>query len=139
MAAKRLFLTGLGLMVFFGLGHFTGFLQGYSAARHDPGMAELTRAMQAHTTSALGFSPSILDFREYFSLNFSILMLLAAAMGFAMVLANPDRARVIRRLSPLYIAAMLLLLGTSWFFSVVQGLMICPLIAVVFGLAWWRA
>ena len=103
-------------------------------------MADLTtRAMREHKTSVLGFEPSILDFREYFSLNFSILLLLAAALGFvAMSIAAPQPA-LIRQLASIYVVAMLLLLGTSVYFSVFRGIVSCLLIAILFGMSWWFA
>lgn len=140
MLAWRLFVSGLGMMCLFAAGHFAGFLQAARAARRDPDMADLTRAMREHTTSLLGFRPSVLDFREYFSLNFSILMLLAAALGFV-ALSEPalQQTATIRQLSVVYAAGMLVLLGTSVFFSVVQGIIGCLLIAVLFALAAWFA
>jgi hypothetical protein len=82
MLARRLFISGLSVTVLFAAGHFFGFLQAARAARSDPGMANLTRAMREYKANVLGFTPSILDFREYFSLNFSVLLMLAAALGF---------------------------------------------------------
>ncbi len=73
LLATRLFLSGLILTVLFALGHLAGFLQTARAARRDPQLAELTRAMRGHKVNLLGFQPSLLDFREYFSLNFSVL------------------------------------------------------------------
>jgi hypothetical protein len=139
MIARRLFTGGLVMTALFAVGHFFGFLQAARAARSDPGMADLTRAMREYKTSVLGFRPSILDFREYFSLNFSILLLLAAALGFAALAAGPDVGATIRRLAPVYVIAMLALLGTSLGFSVIQGVISCLLIAAMFALAWWYA
>lgn len=139
MAAPRLFLSGLIVMALFAVGHLGGFLQAAYAARHDPAMADLTRAMRAQQASLLGFHPSVLDFREYFSLNFSILLLLASGLGFATLGVTPDRVAAIRALSPLYVAAMTLPFGTSLYFSVAQGIVTCLAIAVLFGLAWLLA
>ena len=139
MLGKNLFLSGLVVMGFFALGHLGGFLQAAYSTRHDSAMADLTKVMREHKTSLLGFQPSILDFREYFSLNFSILLLLASAIGFAMIATGGDQWVIIRTLSPVYVVAMLLLLGTSFYFSVVQGIILCPIIAILFGLAWWIA
>jgi hypothetical protein len=139
MLAKRFFMSGLYVTVLFAVGHFFGFVQAARAARSDPGMADLTRAMREHKTNVLGFTPSILDFREYFSLNFSVLLMLAAALGFAALSASPDVAATIRRLAPVYVVAMLTLLGTSLGFSVIQGAISCLLLTVLFALAWWLA
>lgn len=140
MLARRLFLGGLGAMCLFAAGHFAGFLQAARAARKDPNMADLTRAMREHTTTLLGFRPSILDFREYFSLNFSILLVLAAALGFVAV-SNPSlqQPATLRQLSVVYAVALLVLLGSSVYFSVVQGIIGCLAIAVLFLLAAWLA
>ncbi len=101
MLAKQLLASGLILMGLFALAHLGGFLHAAHTARHDPGMAELTRAMRDHKSNLLGFQPSILDFREYSSLNFSTLLLLASAAGFSMLSVTPDQIAVIRALSPL--------------------------------------
>jgi len=139
MPGKRLFVSGLIVMCLFALGHLGGFLQGARAARHDPSMADLTRAMKEYKTSVFGFHASLLDFREYFSLNFSILLFLAAALGFVSLGIAEDQLRAIRTLSQLYLVAFLLLLGTSLYFSVFQGILTCASIAILFGLAWWLA
>lgn len=139
MLATRLFLSGLILTVLFALGHLAGFLQAARAARQDPKLAEITRAMREYKVNLLGFQPSLLDFREYFSLNFSILLLFAAALGFLALSIAPDQAASIRKLSATYVAAMALLLGTSVYFSVFQGIVSCTVIIVLFGLAWWTA
>jgi len=134
--ANKLFVAGLVLEAGFGVAHFGGFLQACRAARQDPGLADLTRDMRAHVQPLLGFRPSILDFREYFSANFSVLLLLAAGLGFAGLAVAADRTAAIRVFSPIYTAAMVLLLGTSIYFSVVQGIITCSCIAVLFALAW---
>ncbi len=79
MTASSFYTAGLVLTALFGFGHFTGFLQATRAARHDPDLADLTRSMRQKKTRLLGFEASILDFREYFSLNFSILLWMASA------------------------------------------------------------
>jgi hypothetical protein len=139
MLARRLFVSGLITMCLFACAHFGGFLQAAYAARHDPGMAELTRAMRAQRTNLLGFEASILDFREYFSANFSILMLLAGVLGLVVLSIVPEALQpvVISRLSVLYGVAMVLLFGTSVFFSVFQGVVTCVFIGALFGAAWW--
>jgi hypothetical protein len=139
VAGRGCFLAGLTLTVLFGLGHLAGFLQAAWAARSDPRMADLTRAMRAHTASLLGFHPSILDFREFFSLSFSILLWLSAALGYAGFAGAAERRQSIRALSPCYVAGMALLLGASVVFSVPQGLVSCAGIAVLFGSAWRRS
>jgi len=139
VVARRLFVSALILMCLFAFAHLAGFILSARAARRDPRMADLTRAMREHKTTLLGFKPSILDFREYFSLNFSILLLLAAALGFAAMSVAPLQSAMIGRLSSIYVAAMLLLLGTSVYFSVFQGMVSCLVIAVLFGLSWWTA
>ena len=139
MPGRRWFISGLAATWVFGLAHLGGFLQAARTARNDPRMSDLTRAMRAHQTNLLGFHPSILDFREYFSLNFSILLWLAAALGYAALATAPDQRRAIRVLSPCYVAGMVLLLATSLHFSVPQGLLSCACVAILFGLAWRRA
>lgn len=139
MLARQIFVSGLIVTGLFALGHFAGFLRGARAARRDPHMTDLTRAMREHKVNLFGFQPSLLDFREYFSLNFSILLLLAAVLGFVALSITPSQSTVIRYLSVVYLAAMLLLLGTSAYFSVLQGIVSCSLIAILFGVSWWLA
>ncbi len=136
MLAVRLFRSGLIASCLFALGHFLGFLEAARAARHDPAMAGLTRAMREHRTNVAGFQPSILDFREYFSLNFSILLLGSAVLGFVAISMAPHPPAVVRRMSAVYVVTMLMLLGTSVYFSVFQGMVSCAVIAALFGLAW---
>lgn len=139
MAGKRLFISGLIVMSLFALGHLGGFIQSVNKARNDPGMADLTRAMRDHKVNLFGFQPSILDFREYFSLNFSILLLLATALGIAALTMNSSQPETIRTLSLIYLTAFSLLFVTSMVFSVFQGIVMCAVIAVLFGLSWWLA
>jgi hypothetical protein len=139
MIGKQFFLAALIMMSLFAVGHFGGFLQAAYAARHDPRLADLTKAMQQYKTNFLGFQPSMLDFREYFSLNFSVLLSLGAGLGFTTLAVVPDQPSVIRALSPIYVGAFSLLLGASAYFSVFQGIVACTLIVLLFGLAWWFA
>ena len=132
MLGRRLFYSGLILTAGFALAHLGGFIQAAYAARNDPSMADLTRAM-------LGFHPSILDFREYFSLNFSVLLLLGAALGFAAMTITSGEQATIRTMSIVYVVAMLLLLGTSVFYSIVQGIITCSALALLFMGSWWLA
>ncbi len=136
---QRSFRSGLVLMAVFAMAHLAGFLQSAHAARTRPEMAELTRLMRSTKTSLLGFQPSILDFREYFSLNFSILMLLAAGLGHAMTRGRSDAAEVVQVLSPIYALGMFLLFWSSVFFSVIQGMVTCAILTAMFGLAWARS
>jgi len=135
MLSLRLFQSGLVLTALFALGHLLGFLQAFRAARRDPGLAELTRAMREHKTKVLGFEPSILDFREYFSLNFSLLLWTAAGLGFVALNCAEDPAASVRALAPVYTIAFVLLLASSLRFSVVQGVISSALIALAFGSA----
>lgn len=137
MIGTRLFVTWSVVTGVLALAHLGGFLQTVYAAQKDPGLAELTRAMREQKISLLGFHPSILDFRYYFSLNFSILLLLASVLGIAAARMGQDQAATIRTLAPIDVVAILL--GTSAYFSVVRGIMICSVIAILFGLAWWLA
>jgi hypothetical protein len=139
MLAKRLFLSGLIVTCLFAFAHFGGFLQAIKAARNDPDMKDLTQAMRDHKTNVFGYEPSILDFHEYFGLNFSILLLLAAVLGFVAISITPSQSALIRQLSLIYVVAMITLLGTSMYFSVFQGIITCLIIAVLFGLSWWFA
>ena len=135
---KAWFLSGLVLMGLFATGHLAGCLQAMRAARHDPRLADLTRAMRAHKSPLLGFEPSILDFREYFSLSFSILLALSASLGLAAWRTSTDPEATMRALSAVYACAMLALLGVSLLFSIVQGVISCAAIAAVFAITWWR-
>jgi hypothetical protein len=137
MRARHFYQTGLVLMTTLGLGHLGGFILAARAARHDPRLADVTSAMRSAKSSLLGLQPSILDFREYFSLSFSILIFLSAALGFALLGSNLDRATIVRTTAPWYATAMLLLLVASIFFSVPQGIISCAAIGMAFGLAWW--
>ena len=139
VAGQRVFTAGLVALVLFACGHFGGYLHASYAARHDPGLADMTRAMREHKSRLLGFSPSLLDFREYFSLNFSILLLLATALGMAALSVATDKVAAVRVLSLVYVVAMLVLLGSSLLFSVGQGVVSCTCIALLFILSWWRA
>lgn len=122
-------------MGLFAAGHFGGFLQACYVARHEPGMAELTAAMRAQKANVLGFEPSILDFREYFSLNFSVLLASCAAIGWASVRDLGLASATLFRLSLVYVFAMLGLVGTSIFFSVPQGMISASFIATLFAIA----
>lgn len=139
MLGQRLFVSGLVLTGLFALGHLSGFLHATYVARHDPNMKVLTSSMREHKTRLLGFEASLLDYREYFSLNFTILLLFASAVGFAALANAPDAAVVVRTLSPVYVAGMTLLLVTSLRYKVAQGVVTCPMVAVLFMLAWWQA
>lgn len=136
--SQRPFRMGLVLMAVFAMAHLGGFLQSTHAARTKPEMGELTRLMRSTKTSVLGFQPSILDFREYFSLNFSILLLLAAGLGHAMTRGRSDTGFV-QMLSPIYALGMFLLFSSSVFFSVIQGMVTCAILTAMFGLAWARS
>jgi len=48
VAGQRVFTAGLVTLILFACGHFGGFLLGSYTARHDPGLADLTRAMREH-------------------------------------------------------------------------------------------
>lgn len=135
----RIFKAGLVVMAVFAMAHFGGFLQSAYAARTRPEMAELTRLMRATKTSLLGFEPSILDFREYFSLNFSLLLLLAAGLGHVATRKGRLTLELERALSPIYALAMFLLLLSSAFFHVIQGMVTCAILTGMFGFAWWRS
>ena len=87
----------------------------------------------------LGFEPSILDFREYFSVNFSVLLVFIAVAEFLALQMAADRAAAIRAMSLVNVLAMAALFGTSLIYSVPQGLISCATIAGVFLVAWWRA
>jgi hypothetical protein len=139
MNAHTMFASGLVVMALFGLGHFGGFVQASVAARRDPGMADLTRDMRAKTTRVMGFEASILDFREYFSLNFSILLWMAAAVGWLASGSIGDFAVGVRPLAGAYALGMLALLATSIRFHVAQGIVTCSVLVLLFGSAWWLA
>lgn len=137
MTAQTLYAAGIVLMALFGLGHFGGFIQASSAARRDPDMADLTRDMRAKTTRVMGFEASILDFREYFSLNFSLLLWMAAAVGWVASSGFGDSAAGVGTLAGVYALGMLALLATSIRFHVAQGIVTCSVLVLLFGSAWW--
>jgi len=137
MNAHTMYAAGLVVMALFGLGHFGGFVQASLAARRDPDMADLTRDMRAKTTRVMGFEASILDFREYFSLNFSLLLWMAAAVGWMASSNIGDSVEGIRPLAGAYTLGMLALLGTSIRFHVAQGIVTCSVLVLLFGSAWW--
>lgn len=136
MTAEDPFRAALIVMALFALAHFGGFLHAARAARHDPEMRSLTEAMRAHRASLLGLRPSILDFREYFSVNFSILLLLGSGVGLVVLSRAHDASETIRALAPIYLAATVLLLGTSLYYSIAQGVVTCAVLAALFALAW---
>ncbi|MFN0137800.1 MAG: LIC_13387 family protein [Phycisphaerae bacterium] len=119
----------------FGVGHFFGFLSAAHAARNDPRLAELTEAMRAQRTRVLGFSPSILDFREYFSLNFSLLLLLGAGLNVIALRNAANATRAVRELSIASAVAMALLVVTSAVFAVPQGIISAGVIFLLFAAA----
>jgi len=139
MKPRSWFVSGLWVTGLFAVGHLSGFLMGAWASRHDPGMADLTRAMRAYRIHLMGFHPSMLDFREYFSLNFSILLAFAAGVGSSALALVPDPVRVVRALAPWYVGVFLALLATSIRFSIAQGVVTCPIIAALFAVAWAMA
>ena len=102
-------------------------------------MRSLTEAMRAHRASLLGLRPSILDFREYFSVNFSILLLLGSGVGLVVLWRAHDASEATRALAPIYLAGTVLLLGTSLYYSIAQGVVTCATLAALFALAWMRA
>ena len=128
-----LFLVACGLGVLFATGHFFGFLAARHAARTDPALADLTRAMRAHVTPLAGFRPSILDFREYFSAAFSPMLLAVVALALLAVWFAGDRAAAVRAVSVACAALMIVLLGLSVVYHVFQGIVSCGLIALLFA------
>lgn len=123
-------------MVLFAIGHFAGFLTARAAARHDPDLVELTARMRAHRAAILGFHPSILDLREYFSLVFSPMMLLAAALTYQGWRSARRDPVVARGLARLVVVAMLVLGAASLVYGVVQGAIASAAIGAAFGVAW---
>lgn len=123
------------MMILFSFGHFLGFLSAAHAARNDPRLAELTAAMRAQRAHLLGFSPSILDFREYFSLNFSLLLMLGGALNVVALRNARDSQRAVRELLRVNAVAMALLVATSVLFSVPQGIISAGIIFLLFAAA----
>lgn len=126
------------LTVLFAVGHFAGFLAARDAARSDPGLLDLTKAMQAHTTRVMGMEPSILDFREYFSANFSLLLLAAAGLtwvGAGLARKTPDPVSGLRTLAAFNIVAFGLLAVSSGVFRVPQGIVSSVVIIAAYAAA----
>lgn len=121
-SARALFIAATIMTALFCCGHFFGFLAAAYAARHDPGLAKLTADMRAQRTELLGFQPSILDFREYFSLNFSLLLLLVAGLNVILLRNARDSGCGLRDAALLNAVAMAILVGTSVLYSVPQGI-----------------
>jgi len=138
MAARGFWLAGVTLEVLFACGHFAGFMMGRTAARTDPKLAEVTRLMREITTKVGPFRPSLLDFREYFSMNFSIFLVAVAALNLAAHLASSPSASTMRALCIVNISLMIALAATSVGYGVIQGLVSSVLIALLFGFAIWR-
>ncbi|MEW5915745.1 MAG: hypothetical protein AB1762_05045 [Gemmatimonadota bacterium] len=137
MRTTTIYRSGLLTLVLFALGHFAGFVMAARAARVDPALADATRAMRAVRTRLLGFEPSLLDFREYFSASFSLLLLALAVTGFVAVSRAPNDTLVARRLAAVYAATTLALAALSLWFGVVQGVVMGLIAALIFSLAAW--
>lgn len=124
---------GIVLCGLFACGHFAGFLEASHAARHDPALAAVTDAMRSHRSNVLGMRPSLLDFREYFSASFSLLMVLVVALNAIALRGAP--ASTVRRLALADAIAFAILAAVSWWFQVPQGIISGVMIAVVFAAA----
>lgn len=129
-------LGGVISIVVFALGHFGGFLAAAWKARSDPGMRDLTSAMRAHVEPVMGFRPSILDFREYFSASFSLLLLTLATVAWLSATRSVDPVRQAATVAPVVAAGFLVLAVVSAAFRVPQGLISSLFIAACFFMAW---
>jgi hypothetical protein len=136
MLCRVLFHSATALTGLFGVAHFTGFLAARHAARTDPALAEVTRLMRAHVSPLGGMSPSLLDFREYFSAAFSPLLLTIALLNYLALRHAADPTAMLRALCLVNIGAMLILLALSIYHSIFQGILTCALIAALFLAAW---
>lgn len=135
--AQRFFLAGCALTALFAVGHALGFAMAYRAARHDPGMAELTRAMREKRFRVGGMEPSILDFREYFSASFSLLLAGLVAVNLIAFTSAGGSATVLLRLAAANAVMMVALVALSWRFSVFQGIITAATIALLHATALW--
>jgi hypothetical protein len=135
---RTLYKAGLILTGLFATGHFTGFIQASLAARRDPALADLTRAMRAQGSTVAGMRATILDYREYFSVSYSILLVLVIALG-ATALSEGAGQLAIKQMSARIAMAMAVLCGASLYYHVFQGVVSCGVIALVFAAAWWMA
>ena len=136
MTSRAFFRAGVVLCYLFAAGHTAGFVQASLAARRDPTMADLTRMMRATGSTVGGMRASILDYREYFSVAFSLLLVLAMLLAQYAVAAGGDR--LISGVSLRLAAGMIVLLCASAWYGVFQGVVSCALIAALFIAAWVR-
>lgn len=127
--------TGIVLMELFAIGHFFGFLAGRRVFREDPRFAEVTQILRSKTQRLLGLEASLLDLREYFSLNFSILLSLLVLMMLMGWLRSPEPLAATRTYSLLGMAAMATLLTTSIVYRVAQGVVSSAAIIAAFTIA----
>ncbi len=127
--ANRWFLAAVILSALFAAGHTAGFFVSRHAARTDPNLTDLTRAMQRHRADVLGFHPSILDFREYFSVNFSLLLILNTGLSLSTPRLASDPQQAYRFVGLLNFLGFSLLAILSFLYSVPQGIISAGLIA----------
>lgn len=133
--ATRLMWVAVCLEALLAIGHLGGFATAAYAARHDPAMADLTAAMQAHRARVLGFEPSILDFREYFSVCYALLIGLLAVLHALLLRRCAADVGLLRDVAAVSACGMAALAGLSLWFSVVQGLISAGLIALALAIA----
>lgn len=135
---RRLANLALIFIVLFSLGHLVGFAISARAARESPELADLTRAMAAQRNEVLGLEASVLDYREYFSVCFSILLLLVARLGQLALASDAGTAAAARKVGGALASGFLALALASAFYSVAQGLIASLSILVTIGIALLR-
>ena len=122
-------------MAAFGVGHFNGFFMTLRAARKDAKMAAVTKVMEDHRAEVMGFTPSMQDFHEYFSINFSIMMVTLAFLTFVAYRLGKKSSigarAVIGGLSMVNLVGMLFLFGSSIAYGIPQGIIACGMIIVL--------
>ncbi|MFN8061603.1 MAG: hypothetical protein U0Q12_20765 [Vicinamibacterales bacterium] len=131
----RAFRVGLALIVLFALGHLMGFMSAAYDARHDPALADVTAMMRAHRSPLMGFAPSLLDFREYASLCYSLLLGGCAAIGWPVTRMVPVSPAHVGAVCRAYVVLFAVLAIASLVYGVAQGIISGTIIAVVFAIA----
>lgn len=131
----RAYHLGLALIALFALGHLTGFLVAAYDARHDPALAEVTAMMRAHRSPLMGFAPSLLDFREYASLCYSLLLAGCGALGWQVTRRPQVALSQVAAVSRTYTVLFTVLAVASLAYGVAQGIVSGVAIAAVFARA----
>jgi len=133
--ARLLFHASVFLMAAFGVGHFNGFFMANRAARTDAKLTAVIKVMEDHRADIMGFTPSMQDFYEYFSINFAIMMMTLAFLTFVAYRLGKKSSigprAVIGALSMVNLVGMLFLFGSSIAYGIPQGIIACGMIIVL--------